>query len=116
MRAGRAIAEGLRLEGMAVDAVHDGAAGWSAPGNDYDVIVLDRDLPGVHGDEVCAHARRDGPGADPHADRRAARSRTGSAGWAAARTTTCPSRSRSPSSSPGSGRSAGAPTPPRRRC
>ena len=49
-----AIGTGLRREGMAVDVVLDG--------NDalehldltrYDVVVLDRDLPGVHGDEVC---------------------------------------------------------------
>ena len=50
-----AIAAGLRLEGMAVDTALDGdAALYRALVNDYDVIVLDRDLPGVHGDEVCA--------------------------------------------------------------
>jgi DNA-binding response OmpR family regulator len=50
----RAVAEGLRDQGIAVDMAGDGAAGLDkadlAP---YDVIVLDRDLPGVHGDEVC---------------------------------------------------------------
>src|ERR1700756_4649077 len=49
-----AIAAGLRMEGMAVDTALDGAAGLDrALVNDYDVIVLDRDLPVLHGDEVC---------------------------------------------------------------
>jgi DNA-binding response OmpR family regulator len=48
------IGEGLRDAGMAVDVVHDGAAALGrAAGTDYDVIVLDRDLPVVHGDHVC---------------------------------------------------------------
>jgi DNA-binding response OmpR family regulator len=39
---------------MAVDVVHDGAAALAGvDGTDYDVIVLDRDLPLVHGDQVC---------------------------------------------------------------
>jgi DNA-binding response OmpR family regulator len=51
---GRAIGTGLRREGMAVDVVLDGsdALGRLAVTR-YDVVVLDRDLPGVHGDEVC---------------------------------------------------------------
>jgi DNA-binding response OmpR family regulator len=49
-----AIAAGLRMEGMAVDVTLDGASGLDrALVNDYDVIVLDRDLPGMHGDDVC---------------------------------------------------------------
>ena len=45
---------GLRREGMAVDVALDGAAALDkALINDYDVVVLDRDLPRVHGDEVC---------------------------------------------------------------
>jgi DNA-binding response OmpR family regulator len=49
-----AIAAGLRMEGMAVDVTLDGATGLDrALVNDYDVIVLDRDLPGMHGDDVC---------------------------------------------------------------
>jgi DNA-binding response OmpR family regulator len=40
---------------IAVDVALDGRAGLArALANDYDVIVLDRDLPGIHGDEVCA--------------------------------------------------------------
>jgi len=49
-----AIATGLRREGMAVDVVLDGAAALEhLDVTPYDVVVLDRDLPGVHGDEVC---------------------------------------------------------------
>jgi DNA-binding response OmpR family regulator len=48
------IGEGLRDAGMAVDVVHDGAAALAGAATaDYDVIVLDRDLPVVHGDRVC---------------------------------------------------------------
>ena len=50
-----AIAAGLRQERMAVDVAFDGTAGLErALVNSYDVIVLDRDLPGRPGDEVCA--------------------------------------------------------------
>jgi DNA-binding response OmpR family regulator len=49
-----AVAEGLRRLAMAVDVCYDGDAAlervWV---HDYDVVVLDRDLPGTHGDEVC---------------------------------------------------------------
>ncbi|RSM52257.1 DNA-binding response regulator [Amycolatopsis sp. WAC 01376] len=49
-----AVAEGLRADTHAVDVVHDGAAALERAGvNDYDVVVLDRDLPVIHGDEVC---------------------------------------------------------------
>ncbi|WP_030914842.1 response regulator transcription factor [Streptosporangium amethystogenes] len=49
-----AIATGLRREAMAVDVAYDGAGALERTGYiDYDVIVLDRDLPKVHGDEVC---------------------------------------------------------------
>jgi DNA-binding response OmpR family regulator len=51
---GGAIAAGLELERMAVDVATDGNAALErALVTDYDVIVLDRDLPGLHGDEVC---------------------------------------------------------------
>ena len=59
--AGR-IAQGLRQAGMAVDAVHDGSAALEAAAQtDYDVIVLDRDLPVVHGDQVCRTLAGSGP-------------------------------------------------------
>ena len=50
-----AVASGLRHARMAVDVALDGRSGLTrALVNDYDVIVLDRDLPVLHGDEVCA--------------------------------------------------------------
>jgi DNA-binding response OmpR family regulator len=53
-RLANAVADGLRREGMAVDMAFDGADALShAAINRYDVIVLDRDLPVVHGDQVC---------------------------------------------------------------
>jgi DNA-binding response OmpR family regulator len=49
-----AVASGLRREGMAVDVTLDGATALEHLAvNRYDVVVLDRDLPGVHGDDVC---------------------------------------------------------------
>src|SRR6476469_9677258 len=49
-----AVARGLRREGMAVDIAHDGDDGYSkAALTRYDVVVLDRDLPGISGDEIC---------------------------------------------------------------
>jgi DNA-binding response OmpR family regulator len=49
------VAAGLRAARMAVDIALDGSSGLAhAQVNDYDVIVLDRDLPLVHGDRVCA--------------------------------------------------------------
>ena len=51
----QAVAIGLRRETMAVDVAFDGPTGLERGLiNDYDVIVLDRDLPGLHGDDVCA--------------------------------------------------------------
>ncbi|GAA0722680.1 response regulator transcription factor [Dactylosporangium roseum] len=50
-----AIVRGLRRQGMAVDVAYDGTAGHEmAMVTRYDVVVLDRDLPGTHGDEICA--------------------------------------------------------------
>ena len=57
-----AIARGLRREGMAVDLAPDGDdALLKARVVRYDVLVLDRDLPGVHGDEVCRAVRVEQP-------------------------------------------------------
>jgi len=48
------VAVGLRREGMAVDIAFDGEdALHHAAGDSYDVILLDRDLPKIHGDDVC---------------------------------------------------------------
>lgn len=50
-----AIAAGLRKERFAVDVAFDGSHGLARSLiNEYEVIVLVRDLPGLHGDEVCA--------------------------------------------------------------
>jgi DNA-binding response OmpR family regulator len=50
----RSIGTGLRREGIAVDVVLDGTdALHHLEITRYDVVVLDRDLPGVHGDDVC---------------------------------------------------------------
>ena len=59
--AGRVV-QGLRQAGMAADAVLDGAAALEAVAHTaYDVIVLDRDLPVVHGDQVCRAVVGSGP-------------------------------------------------------
>jgi DNA-binding response OmpR family regulator len=56
-----ALARGLRREGMAVDVAYDGDSGHEkATVTRYDVVVLDRDLPGMSGDELCAELTRDG--------------------------------------------------------
>lgn len=57
------VVEGLRDEGMAVDVAHDGLqAATKLDLNSYDVVVLDRDLPGLHGDTLCRMiAERDSP-------------------------------------------------------
>jgi DNA-binding response OmpR family regulator len=48
------LVEGLRDQGMAVDTAHDGlTAAAKLDVNAYDVVVLDRDLPGLHGDVLC---------------------------------------------------------------
>ena len=53
-RVADAVARGLRREGMAVDVAGDGVSALhKARVYPYDVIVLDRDLPELHGDEVC---------------------------------------------------------------
>src|SRR5271167_4043509 len=57
-----AIARGLRREGMAVDLAPDGTDPLvQARVVRYDVLILDRDLPGVHGDEVCRTVRGERP-------------------------------------------------------
>ncbi len=58
----RAIGIGLRREGMAVDVVLDGGDALEhLAATSYDVVVLDRDLPQVHGDDVCRHLVVDHP-------------------------------------------------------
>ncbi|MGK9149021.1 response regulator transcription factor [Plantibacter flavus] len=58
----RAIRTGLEQEAIASDIVHDGTSALEAVTvTDYDVLVLDRDLPGTHGDEVCRRVVEDHP-------------------------------------------------------
>jgi DNA-binding response OmpR family regulator len=48
------VAEGLRDQGMAVDVAYDGLQAASKLAvNAYEVVLLDRDLPGLHGDTIC---------------------------------------------------------------
>lgn len=54
VRLAETVARGLRRRGMTVDVAHDGADGLHrALETTYDVVVLDRDLPEMHGDDVC---------------------------------------------------------------
>jgi DNA-binding response OmpR family regulator len=56
-----AVARGLRREGMAVDTAYDGELGLEkAMMTRYDVLVLDRDLPGRSGDDICRRLAREG--------------------------------------------------------
>src|SRR5215469_10771249 len=55
------VATGLRRTGMAVDVAFDGEEALAHTARtDYDVVVLDRDIPGVHGDDVCRAITADG--------------------------------------------------------
>ncbi len=61
-RVAAALARGLRRHGAAVDVAADGAqALYRARVNPYDVVVLDRDMPEVHGDDVCRTLHREQP-------------------------------------------------------
>ncbi len=59
-RLARAIAAGLRRRGMTADVALDGGDALDRLAvNRYDVVVLDRDLPGVHGDDICRRMAAD---------------------------------------------------------
>lgn len=61
-RVADAVARGLRREGMAVDVAYDGGSALDkARTHRYDVLVLDRDLPVVHGDDLCRTLREEEP-------------------------------------------------------
>ena len=61
-RVADAVARGLRREGMAVDVAYDGGSALDkARMHRYDVLVLDRDLPVVHGDDLCRTLREEEP-------------------------------------------------------
>lgn len=58
-----AIRDGLRLEAIAADIAGDGDTALELLSiNSYDIVVLDRDIPGLSGDEVAAHIVRSGSG------------------------------------------------------
>lgn len=62
-RVADAIARGLRRDGMAVDLAGDGTSAlYKARVYPYDVVVLDRDLPETHGDDVCRALNAEQPG------------------------------------------------------
>ena len=62
LRLADTIARGLRRQGMAVDLAGDGGQALAkARVVRYDVLVLDRDLPGLHGDDVCRMVRDERP-------------------------------------------------------
>jgi DNA-binding response OmpR family regulator len=55
------LVRGLRRDGMAVDVATDGEEAWAKLHiTDYDVVVLDRDLPLIHGDDICDRMRFEG--------------------------------------------------------
>src|SRR5580700_7593753 len=59
-RLAQAVAAGLRRRGMTVDVTLDGSDALDRlTTGRYDVVVLDRDLPSVHGDEICRHLARE---------------------------------------------------------
>jgi len=61
-RVADAVARGLRREGMAVDVAYDGGSALDkARMHTYDVLVLDRDLPVIHGDDLCRTLRAEEP-------------------------------------------------------
>jgi DNA-binding response OmpR family regulator len=58
------IAEGLRDQGIGADVAYDGTQALGKLGvNEYDVVVLDRDIPGAHGDAVCRSVTQQDNGA-----------------------------------------------------
>ena len=73
------VVEGLRDAGMAVDVAYDGLdAAAKLNLYPYDVVVLDRDLPGLHGDALCTtHHRLAADQHGPDADRRRLPRRSG---------------------------------------
>ena len=108
-RLARAVAAGLRRYGMVVDVVLDGDDALVRLGaTHYDVVVLDRDLPGTHGDEICrstlAAERSRESGAHAHRGKFGARTGLKASVWVLM--TTFPNRSTSPRWWPGSKRSA----------
>ena len=93
------VAEGLSDQGIVTDVAYDGtAAALKLDHNAYDVVVLDRAVPGVHGDALCQRiARTEGRRHGPHAEWLGVSRRPDRLGWASAPTTTWGNRSTFPS-------------------
>jgi CheY-like chemotaxis protein len=103
---GEAIVRGLRQRALGVDLARDGAEALEKLASvDYDVVVLDRDLPVVHGDEVCRQLNES-------QSMTRVLMLTASRASPSARTTTCRSRSRCRSCTRGCARSAAGPLVP----
>ena len=63
VRLANTLAKGLRRHAMAVDVAYDGIGALEKVRlNSYDVVLLDRDLPGIHGDDLCRMVRASGSG------------------------------------------------------
>ena len=91
------IAQGLRDHGMAVDVAYEGQdAAAKLDVNAYDVVVLDRDLPGMHGDTICQMIASSGKAVMVLMLTASGSPATASTASASARTTTWPSPSTSP--------------------
>ena len=100
---------------MVVDVALDGDDALARlAANRYDVVVLDRDLPGTHGDDICRALVAEGCESRVLMLTAASSVKAGSRGSGWAPMTTCPNRSTSPRWWPGSKRWAGAPAPPSR--
>ncbi|GAA0394558.1 hypothetical protein GCM10010160_24820 [Acrocarpospora corrugata] len=88
------VADGLRRYAMAVDIAYDGTTATERLSvNDYDVLVLDRDLPGRPGDAICRDLAQAGARTRILMLTAAASFAIGSPGSASVPTTTCPSHS-----------------------
>jgi DNA-binding response OmpR family regulator len=110
-----ALVEGLKDEGMAVDVAYDGLqAATKLDLNSYDVVVLDRDLPGLHGDTICRMiTERENPAMVLMLT--ASGRHSASAAAASEPTTTSPNRSTSPRSCSAFAPSPAASPPPQAR-
>jgi DNA-binding response OmpR family regulator len=111
----RSIGTGLRREGMAVDVALDGINALERLAvTRYDVVVLDRDLPGIHGDDICRRITADGADSRVLMLTAAGTVKDRVDGLGLGADDYCPSRSTSPNSSPGCAPSRVAPLRPRR--
>ena len=112
-----ALAEGLHDEGMAVDIAYDGVeAATKLDLNPYDVVVLDRDLPGCTATHSAPRSQTATTRQWCSCSPPLARPASASPASASAPTTTSPNRSTSPSSCSGSGRSRAGNPPPEAEC